>query len=190
MKSTILIAALTFLIGSIIFFFIGRATVDKETVYVKGETVNGSVEDKQLIPEKETIPEKPLLPTKEIEIQYRDTGSIVVQVVDTAAIIEDYIIKRSYSVVAFDNNENGKLLLFPTLQYNRLTGLDYQFTPIQREVYRISTWQPFVSGSYSTLNYVSLGAGVFYHNMGFEYQYQIGFNKTNNGHSFGLKYKF
>ncbi|MFV0587080.1 hypothetical protein [Bacteroides reticulotermitis] len=190
MKRTIIIAILSFIVGSLIFFFVGRATINTKTVYVKGETVNGSVEDRQLVPVKETTPDKPLLPTKEIEIQYRDTGSIVVQVVDTAAIIENYIKKRSYNLVAFDNKENGKLLLFPTVQYNELTGLDYQFTPVQREIYKVSTWQPFVSGSYSTLNYVSLGAGVFYHKVGFEYQYQIGFNHTNNGHSFGLKYKF
>ncbi|MFT3994407.1 MAG: hypothetical protein QM660_08870 [Dysgonomonas sp.] len=215
MKKYLLTALLSFVVGSIIFFFVGRSTIQTETevIYVPGETVSGSVSNNQLEPVKEEKPDKPVLPIKEIEIQYRDTGSVktitetkyLYQVVDTAAIIEDYILKRSYVLTAFDNKENGKLLLYPTVQYNKLTGIDYDFTPIQKQtsIYSYRVWQPFVSVSYSTLDYIGLGGGVFYHNSGFEYQYNIDvrnkpmalpvvdeYFRRGNYHWFSGKYKF
>lgn len=186
----------------IIGFFIGRSTIDSEPKkeYIKGETVTGSVSPTQFEPIKEEKLNKPLLPTKIIEIQYKDTGRIktitetkyMYQVVDTAAIIEDYIKKRTYAITAFDNTEQGKLLLYPVVQYNKLTGIDYLFTPMQKQTntYLQKTWQAFISASYSTLNYVGIGGGIFYHNLGFEYQYQKSLGIQGNGHLFGAKYKF
>lgn len=215
MRKYLLIALLSFVAGIIIFFFVGRSAIKTETEisYVPGETVSGSVSNNLFEPVKEEKPDKPLLPTKEIEIQYRDTGSVktitetkyLIQIVDTAAIIADFILKRSYSITAFDNKEQGKLLLYPTVQYNKLTGMDYDFTPIQKQknTYLQKVWQPFVSGSYSTLDYLGLGGGVFYHNLGFEYQYNIdirskpvalpvvdNYFKRGNYHWFSGKYKF
>lgn len=215
MKKYILIVLISFIAGRIIFFFVGRSTrkTETEVSYVPGEAVSGSVSNNQFEPVKEEKPEKPLLPTKEIEIQYIDTGSMRIitepkylyQVVDTAAIIEDYILKRSYSITAFDNKEQGKLLLYPIVQYNKLTGMDYDFTPMQKQTNKHSykVWQPFVSGSYSTLDYLGLGGGVFYHNLGFEYQYNIDIRskpiilqpmdkyfERGNYHWFSGKYKF
>lgn len=168
-------------------FFVGRSTIDTTTKveYIKGPTVSGSVSPTLFIPVKE---EKP-------NIQYRDTGSIkyINIPIDTAAIIADWELKRTYSLVAFDNKTQGKLELFPTIQFNRLSALDYNFTPIieRQTVYKTKVWQPFVSGSYSTLGYVGIGGGVFYHNLGFEYQYQKSFSdKFGDGHSLGLKYRF
>lgn len=170
----------------VIGFFFGRSSIDDEpkTEYIKGTTIAGSVSPTQFEPIKEERP----------DIQYRDTGSIkyVNLPADTAAIIADWELKRTYNLTAFDNNTQGKLELFPVIQYNRLTALDYNFTPmIERQmVYKIKVWQPFVSGSYSTLNYVNIGGGVFYHNLGFEYQYQKSLGSQSNGHLFGIKYKF
>lgn len=168
-------------------FFVGRSTIDTTTKveYIKGPTVSGSVSPTQFIPTKE---EKP-------NIQYRDTGSVkyINVPTDTAAIIADYEMKRTYSLVAFDNKTQGKLELFPIIQYNKLSALDYNFTPtIERQmVYKTKILQPFGSISYSTLNYVGIGGGVFYHNLGFEYQYQKSFSdKFGDGHSFGVKYRF
>lgn len=215
MRNYIIVALLSFIIGGIIFFFVGRSTIKTETEisYVPGETVLGSVSNDQFEPVKEEKPEKPIFPIKEIEIQYIDTGGVktitepkyVYQVVDTAAIIEDYILKRSYSLTAFDNKEHGKLLLYPTVQYNKLTGMDYDFTPMQRQTntYKEKVWQPFLSGSYSTLDYVGLGGGVYYHKLGIEYQYNIDirkkptilpvandYYKRGNHHWFSGKYMF
>ncbi len=186
----------------VIGFFIGRSTIktEAEIKYIPGKTISGSESNNQFESVKEEIPNKPLLPTKIIEIQYKDTGRIktitetkyMYQVVDTAAIIEDYIKKRTYAIPAFNNTEQGKLLLYPVVQYNKLTGIDYLFTPMQKQTntYLQKTWQPFISASYSTLNYVGIGGGVFYHNLGFEYQYQKSLGSQSNGHLFGVKYKF
>jgi len=191
------------LVASILIsFFVGRYSYDgKEAIkYVPGETITGSVPKEELTPVKEEKGESSDLPTKKIEIQYRDTGSITtiteikytVQVVDTAAIIADYLVKRTYERTLFNNDKQGKLIVYPVVYQNRLTALDYSFTPMHKEITKpqLKVWQPFVSASYSTLDYFGLGGGMFYHDLGFEYQYQIGYKNTNNGHSFGLKYKF
>lgn len=198
----IILKVLCGIVCLVIGFFIGRSTIKTETEikYIPGKTISGSVSNNQFESVKEEIPNKPLLPTKIIEIQYKDTGRIktitetkyMYQVVDTAAIIEDYIKKRTYAITAFDNTEQGKLLLYPVVQYNKLTGIDYLFTPMQKQTntYLQKTWQPFISASYSTLNYVGIGGGIFYHNLGLEYQYQKSLGSQSNGHLFGAKYKF
>lgn len=173
-------------IGLAIGFYISRSTIDREikTEYISGDKITGSVRVDQFIPIKE---EKP-------SIQYRDTGStrFINIPTDTAAIIADYEMKRTYKLVTFDDKKLGKLELYPVIQYNKLTALDYDFTPVieRQTIYKTKIWQPFVSGSYSTLNYVGIGGGVFYHNLGFEYQYQVSLGNQVNGNMFGLKYKF
>lgn len=167
------------IIGSItVGFFIGRSTIDKETdiKYVKGETVRDWFPI--LTPFKVSIPSDP--------IYLRDTinGKI-----DTVGIIADWITKRDYKQTLFDNN-NGKLDIDFSVQYNKPFNLGYSFTPIHKETntYKAKVWQPFVSASYSTLNYVSVGGGFFYHDLGFELRYVTDFNKK--GVDIGLKYKF
>jgi len=189
----LLCSLLLFAIG----FFTGRQTMQTKTSieFVEQETVSGSISNNQLITEKEEMPPNPNLPIKRDTV-YKDSIrseiKYIIQKVDTAAIIAGYILKKSYNLTAFESKELGTLKLFPTVQYNQLLGLDYEFTPIQRQVtvYKEKVWQPFLSGSYSTLNHVSLGGGIFYHNLGFEYQYQKDITGKNDGHLLGLKYKF
>lgn len=186
MKNYIYAVLIGFVVGGIVFFNIGRSTVTSEPIikYAKGETTTGSVNSTQLNPVSEIVPDKPKYPTKVVKENV---------VVDTAAIIAEYEKIRSYSVVAFDNKEQGKLTLFPKLQYNALSSLDYEFTPMQKQttIYKTKIWQPFGSVSYSTLNYVGIGGGLFYHNLGFEYQFQKSFSdKLGNGHFISGKYRF
>ena len=116
--------------------------------------------------------------------------------IDSAAyaklVIADYELKRTYKLTAFDNKTQGKLDLFPVIQYNKLSALDYNFTPVieRQTIYKTKVWQPFVSASYSTLNYIGIGGGIFYHDIGIEYQYQKSLGSQSNGHLFGVKYKF
>ena len=184
-KATLYILLL--LVGLIIGFFIGRSTIDTKEVikYVKGETITGSVSQLQFVPDKEEKPDHSSLPLK------NDTVYLPAQV-DTAAIIAEYELKRTYNIELFNNMRYGKLDLFPTIQYNRLIGLDYSYLPFieQRNRTQAKVWIPFVSATYSTLDFVGVGGGLFYHNIGFEYQYLKGFRNTGNGHSFGLKFKF
>lgn len=178
MKKTI--SALLILLALIVGFFIGRSTIDNKTdiKYVKGETVRDWFPI--LTPFKVSIPSDPIY-------KYKENTAIV----DTAAIIEDWITKRDYKQTLFDNN-NGKLDIDFSVQYNKPFDLRYSYIPIKKvnTIYKVKTWQPFVSASYSTLNYVSVGGGIFYHNLGFEYQFQKDFRYNDTGHSFGVKYKF
>lgn len=108
---------------------------------------------------------------------------------DTAAIIAEFLKEKTYDLTLFDDKEKGKLEIKPTLQFNSLSSLDYTFTPIQKEIIRKRTFEPFLSASYSTLDIVGVGGGFFYNNIGLEYQFQRSFN-NNTGHLFGFKIKF
>lgn len=116
--------------------------------------------------------------------------------IDSAAyaklVIADYELKRTYKLTPFDNKTQGKLELFPVIQYNKLSVLDYNFTPVieRQTIYKTKVWQPFISASYSTLNYIGIGGGIFYHDIRIEYQYQKSLGSQSNGHLFGVKYKF
>lgn len=96
--------------------FIGRSSIKSEPKkeYIKGEALTGSVSPTQFEP----IKEKP-------DIHYRDTGSIkyLSIPVDTSAIIADWELKRTYKLTVFDNKKQGKLELFPVIQYNKLSAL-------------------------------------------------------------------
>lgn len=176
MKKTI--SAILILLALVVGFFIGRSTIDNQntTKLVKGETVRDWFPI--LTPFKVSIPSDPIY-------KYKENTAIV----DTAAIIEDWITKRDYKQTLFDNN-NGKLDIDFTVQYNKPSDLRYSYIPIKEvnTIYKVKTWQPFVSGSYSTLNYVGVGLGVFYHDIGFGAKYVTDFYKK--GVEFELKYKF
>ena len=178
----VLIIVAIFLIG----FIIGRKTIDtKEVVrYIKDEPVSGFFSD--LIPIKEALPEHPELPL------LRDTlyiEKIVKSKVDTAAIINDYITSREYNPVLFDN-QLGKLSLSAIVQYNKLSELNYEFTPVCKEVtkYRLPTWQPYVGTSYNTFNQISFVAGTFFKKSAIEFQYISDF-KRKQGFGIAFKYK-
>lgn len=168
--------------GLLIGFSVGRSTISQDVEYIAGKTIRDTIEVEKLVPYQEEIPTDPKLPIKDVESE--------MPIVDSAAIIRSYIAKRDYRILAFDNKEHGRLEFFPSVQYNGLIGLDYSFTPMQRQIYKQRVWQAFAAISYSTLNYVGVGGGLFYHNLGFEYQYQMGYGGLGRGHSFGLKYKF
>jgi hypothetical protein len=163
--------------------WLGRSTVgtEPEVTIIRGQEIKASVP----IPEPVvSVPEKPVLPVKPVYIH--DT---TYQVVDTAAIIADYIAGRDYHMDVFDD-ENGKLSVDASVQYNVLKGLSYTFTPVYKEV-KIkdkTVWIPFVGASYNTLNELSVSGGVFYHDMAIEVSYTTDFNKKGIG--VGFKKRF
>lgn len=178
------------MISCVIGFAVGRSTFHNDTkvTYIKGETIRDTIRKEVLTPIKEYIPSDPIYIYKDKYIVKIDT---VIQVVDSAAIINDWILQRNYSQTLFDN-QNGKLDVDLSVRYNRLQSLEYSFTPIHKVIntFNEKVWQPYLSGSYSTLDIAGVGGGLFYHNLGFEYQYQKDFRSNSTGHSFGLKYKF
>ena len=94
----IIIWAVVVLAAGISGFLIGRGSVKivEKIEYIKLPPIAGSIDSTQLIPIKEEKPINPILPMKVIDTVY------MIAVVDTAAIIEDYMLKRSYDLIAFD----------------------------------------------------------------------------------------
>lgn len=175
------------IIGFLGGFIIGRKNSESEQSirYVKGETIERTIEIP--IPYRVEVSAKPIYLYKETDTIYSTTTTEI----DTAAILQDWITRRSYKQNLFDN-QYGKLSIDASVQYNKLASLQYSFTPLQKEITRtkLQTWMPYVAISYSTLNYMGIGGGLFYHNLGIEYQFQKDFRYNDAGHSFGLKYKF
>lgn len=168
-------------------FVIGRQSLDsnQSIKYIKGETIEKTVEIP--IPYKVEVPVQPIYLYKKADTIYNTSRAEI----DTVAILNDWITSRNYKQNLFDN-QYGKLSIDASIQYNKLEWLKYSFTPIQKEIATIKhkTWMPYVAISYNTLNYIGIGGGVFYHNLGIEYQFQKDFKYNDTGHSFGLKYKF
>ena len=178
-------------ISLVVGFFVGRDTIDysSKTVYVKEAPVSGTISDIKLVSEEG--PESPIFPVKPDTV-YIDSIMYVFEKVDTAAIIADYELKRQYLVPLFDD-QRGKLELTLNTQYNKLNEVSYTFVPIRTVQYiKVKkVWEPFVSGSYSTVGLFGLGGGLYYNNIGVEYQRQFSINKNvPDGHLMGLKWKF
>lgn len=183
---TVVVAVLlAWLIG----FVVGRKSVriTENIRYVKGETITDTIAKEILVPYQVEVPSKP------VYIYKTDTlNNLIVEKIDTAKILADWVLNRTYNVTLFDNNDKGKLAIKADVQYNQLSDLNYTYTPITKVVtkQKQDRLQPFASVSYSTLDYVGVGAGLFYRNWGLEYQYQTDITRNSNGHSLGLKYKF
>ena len=178
------------LVFAVVGFLVGRSkdrVVDR-TEYIKENPITEKVTN--TAPVSEEKPAVPDLPLKRDTI-YLYNNIYVRESVDTAAIIAEYELNRKYEVPLFDN-QYGKLDLTLSTQYNKLGDISYTFVPV-RTIQYVSvkkTWQPFVSSSYSTLNIVGIGAGLFYHDFGLEYQFQYALPNNQRGHQFGLKWKF
>ena len=168
-------------------FFLGRGKVrtSVKTEYVKGETVVRPV--KIPVPSTIYIPTAYLLPTKS-DTLYLDGNPYPIQTVDTAKIIQEYITQNTYEFNAFDN-DNGKLDIKQTIQYNRLQSFDYSFTPIHKNttITKKNLFEPFGSVGYTTFSQVSFGGGFFLNNLGLEYNYIMG---DVSGHGLSVKLKF
>ena len=134
-------------IALVIGFFIGRSnTPTKEVIkYVKGETVYDSIQIPY--PVSVIVPTKPVLPVKPDTIII-DSVEYKFLKVDTSAIIVEYISRKIYRPILFDNKD-GKIVLNLAVQYNKLDGIGYEFTPIHKETTKIieRTFTPFINVS-------------------------------------------
>ena len=184
--ATIIAIVILFTIG----FFIGRASSSKIIVkYIKGDTIyDTTYVDK---PYEVVRPAKPVLPLKPDTIKIPGQPEIIALKVDTEKIIENYIKENKYKIQLFDNKENGKLVIFPIVQYNELKKIvPYEFTPIQKveEKQKERIIIPFVEIEGNSFKQIELGGGVFYHNVGISAKYITDFNV--NGYGVSIKYKF
>ena len=189
-------------------FYLGRQTNDKDRIeYIKGATVRDTV--KIPYPAFTEIPSTPQLPMKPDTI-YLDSVQIITEKVDTASIIHDYILQKTYSFNVFHSDTLGKLDVEQIIRYNKLLSFDYTFTPMTRQItrFREPVFTPFITGGYSTNNSFLLGGGLYYKRIGIEYlmnvttrdqifSWQVDdpiiFNRLNKNevyHTFKLNYKF
>lgn len=179
MKRQLIIAVISLVVG----LYVGRLTTNVEnTEYVRQKPESGTA--LRTIVE-EVKPLKPTLPVR--DTVYLD--NIVVQVVDSARIIEEYQLLRKYSDLLFDN-EYGTLTLNSEVQYNKRNALSYEFVPIQKvtTIQKKDVFTPYVRTSYSSFGIVGVGAGAYYHDLGIDFQYQR--NRYASGYEIGVNYKF
>ena len=176
-------------------FFAGRYTIEKEEIieHVPGETTYGSLNPDFLTVKKEFKGNVKFLPyifLKSDTVKIHDIEYIST-IPDTAKIVEDFIVKREYQFNVFDN-ENGKLEVSPTVQYNRLQSFDYSFAPIKTVITKIDkqVFVPFLSASYNSFGIAGIGGGVFIKNTGIEYNYLYRPIDNQVGHMVGIKFKF
>ncbi len=163
-----------------------RNQEEEKTEYKQQPPVSGIVTNLQA--KTEETPENPILPIR-IDTLRKDSIIYLFHKVDTDAIIADYIKKRSYDIILFDDNKIGRLEITPTIQYNKIDSIPFVFTPIHKTTIireRNQLLVPFVSIGFTNGYGANLGGGFFFKNVGVEYLYQI----PTNEHSFGLKYKF
>ena len=173
-------------------FLAGRWSVrpKTETLFVQGETVRDTIFSEQLVPYRVEVPARPELPLRPDTIFLHGKPEIIVFKADTAQIIENYIVANFYRKTLFDNQKDGRLIISATVQYNRLSQLSYDFTPMQRvtTIERRRVMEPFLSTSYNTFGLFGVGGGFFYHNLGFSVRYVTDF--AAQGVGFGLHFKF
>lgn len=200
----IAIVIVAFIVG----FFLGRKTIDvKEKVtFVKGETIYDTIVINE--PTFVEIPSKPKYIYKYDTIVV-DNIQYISEKIDTSAIIQDYILMRTYDFNLFNSPTLGKFDVRQRIGYNKLLSFDYTFTPATKQVtqFREPVFTPFVSMGYSTNNTVLGGLGAYYRRIGVEYLINIptsqievyNFNPNNqfNGleqnkiyHTFKVNYRF
>lgn len=177
----------------VIGFFAGRcdSKIITKTEYIKGETITDTIYSEKLVPYEVKVPYNPILPLRVDTIRIPGKPEYIAMVVDTAAIIADYVLLNKYSRIMFDTQTEGKLIVSGEVQYNKLQKLVYDFTPMTKKVTieKVPVFTPFVMASYNTLGYFGVGAGMYYHNIGASYKYLSDFNNS-TGHEFGLHIKF
>ena len=166
-------------------FVVGRQTIQEKVItkHLQGETIRDTIMN--LVPDTVYF-------TSELRYKYvyrTDTIYKDVPVIDReatiAATVEDWNRTKEYDKLLFDN-ENGKLNVNLSVQYNELQRLSYSFTPIHKEttIVKKRVFEPFVSASYLVNNTFSVGGGFFYHDIGFRAEW------ASNGLNFGVLYKF
>ena len=200
----IAIAIVAFVVG----FFLGRkfTNVKEKVTFVEGETLRDTIVINE--PTFVEIPSKPKYIYKYDTIVV-DNIQYISEKVDTSAIIQDYILMRTYEYNVFNSPTLGKFDIRQQIGYNKLLSFDYNFTPITKQVtqFREPVFAPFITMGYSTNRTILGGLGAYYKRLGVEYLINIptsqiemyNFNQNNQFigldqnkiyHTFKLNYKF
>lgn len=197
-----------------IFFFLGRKTVkipkpEVKIEYIKGDIIHDSIP--YPVPYKVAEPidtvniikqcikdgiYSELWPTKTV------TEYVEVSKNDTTAIMTDWATKRHYAETIFDCDTLGSCKINAEVQYNRLMGIEYQYTPVSKRItetkYQIKLFSPYIGAGYLVNPWDNLkdptmvvnGGFFIKEKYGFQIQYQHGFNSKNDFIGGGVIYKF
>src|SRR5678816_3371581 len=63
-----------------------------------------------------------------------DNIQYISEKVDTSAIIQDYILTRTYEFNVFNSPTLGKFDVKQKIGYNKLLSFDYAFTPVSKQI--------------------------------------------------------
>lgn len=105
--------------------------VKTEVKYLPSNPIFGSID--KFEPIEVNIPPLPKWIVKR-DTLIRDSILTVFERVDTAEILADWCLKRSYNLTAFENDSLGKLEVSWITQYNQSSEFNYVYTPYTREV--------------------------------------------------------
>jgi len=193
----------------ILCWYIGKSSVQckSETIYVPGETIHDTITNNiELV-----HVEKPNIDTVNLLQYCIDNGLyqfldydgflpgddpsdyVTPIVVDTLAIISEFITRNEYKVDLFDIDTVGKCSVSPIVQYNKLASISYEFTPIHKQIVteKIQKFQPFVGIGAGSMSY-SAQVGLYTHyGLGVSIQYQrVHAPRTDNDLMVNILYKF
>lgn len=189
-KTIAILCVSFFAAGLVIGFFAGRTQAEVREVvkWKKGDVVRDTINLPYPVKEYETELVEIMIPGEVI----RDTITKAVIHIDTPLIARDYLLRREYIKTFFDSEEKGRLVVSTSVQYNKQSQILIDYQPVVKEVFRnvepIIT--PFVSGGINTMNFYSVGGGMFYKDVGFEYGYNRSFLTDADYHNFSIKLKF
>ncbi len=192
MKKNIIILV----VACIISFFAGRSFSDVEysVKIVKGPTLRATVSSPA--PINVNIPN----PENYVYVEPKGADESTTPVVtstpsnmDSAIIatVRDFNIEREYAANLFDNND-GKLDYKALVQYNRLTSLSYEYTPMRTEITKVKSRAivPFITSDISSFGILGVGGGIFNKNGGLKAEYEYNLDTKKKGFSIGIIYKF
>lgn len=178
-------------------FFMGRSKTDvivKPPVYVKGEKIIDSIPVPFPEPYEVIVPQpyEVKLPMKSDTIRLPGRDSFIVQKVDTAVILSDYVKENRYHNVLFDVDTLGKMQVNTSVQYNKLKNQVWEFTPVYKKetVERRRIFTPFVTGSFNSINQGGAGVGFYIKNVGVGAKYVKDFSLGKEAYEGALYIKF
>lgn len=191
--SGILIAILLFILGFFTYKWTHKSEIVTKIEYIKGDSITDSI--KILTPVKEYHPIDTLNVILEVLKSGKFSGlfpevkkdTILVEKEDTSRILLDWSTLRFYSDTLINNDTLGVFKLDTKIQYNRLSNLNWTYTPIQKVVTTERklkhTYIPYFGAGIITTPSVVAQAGLFIDNWGFacQYQYDWKMNSHNGG---------
>jgi hypothetical protein len=167
-------------------FYLGRrSVVVKETTVVEYQrmpTVSVSVSPEPL---------RFIVPSLPQWLYFTDTVTRQ-QVVDTAAVLADWILQRNYGARLIDDS-TGTVDYTAIVQYNRLQNITLDYQPIQRTVTTTKVIQPrftpFVLVGGNTAGFGQVETGVLFDRWGASVEVGSDFSGTNYvGGKIGMKF--